>query len=233
MNNLYQTWVTGGSYAIAQDSYMVKERKLNKPSDESSFVCEWVDLGLPSGMLWADRNIGAAAPEEFGLYFAWGETEGFTIQQIQEGIRSFNWEDYKFGNPVSKYNDTDGLIFLQEVDDAAYQIDNTYRIPTVQAFDELINNTTATTETINGVKGDRIISTINGNSIFVPHGGIGGDAVGIFGTLWTSSLVEGHGYDGYHAYNVIFDHGPMIASSYFDGRRLGMNIRPVTIKNIN
>ena len=210
---------------------MRRFRNIVEGGQNNSFTYEFVDLGLPSRILWADRNIGAAAPEEFGLYFAWGETEGFTLQQIQEGVRSFNWEDYKFGNPVSKYNNTDGLIVLQEVDDAAYQIDNTYRIPTVQAWSELIDNTTATTETINGVEGDRIISTINGNSIFIPHGGVSGDAVGIFGTLWSSSLVEGYQDNGYFAYHVMSDHGPAIASSYFDGRRLGMNIRPVKIIN--
>lgn len=211
---------------------MRRFRNIVEGGQNNSSTYEWVDLGLPSGILWADRNIGAIAPEEYGLYFAWGETEGFTLQQIQEGVRSFTWDEYKFGNPVSKYNDTDGLVFLQEVDDAAYQIDNTYRIPDVQCFRELVNNTTATTETINGVKGNRITSTINGNSIFVPHGGIAGDAVGVFGALWSSSLVEGY-MDGYHAYNVWFDQSPAISSSYFDGRRLGMNIRPVTIKNIN
>ena len=56
---------------------------------------EFVDLGLPSGTKWATTNVGATKPEEFGLYFAWGETEGYTADDVNNGVKQFSWADYK------------------------------------------------------------------------------------------------------------------------------------------
>ena len=59
------------------------------------FKYELIDLGLPSGTLWMDRNIGASSPEDAGLYFAWGETQGYTADEVGR-TRKFIWKDYKF-----------------------------------------------------------------------------------------------------------------------------------------
>ena len=114
-------------------------------------LCSFVDLGLPSGLKWASCNIGASKPEDFGLYFAWGETEGY------EGItdeKQFSWSDYKLcggsNSTLTKYNNNssygtvDTLTTLEQVDDAAYQSDNTCRMPTKSDFEELTANTTST-----------------------------------------------------------------------------------------
>ena len=105
---------------------------LSKPE-----LYEWVDLGLPSGTKWASCNVGAEKPEDFGLYFAWGETEGY------EGItdeKQFSWADYKLcggsNSTLTKYNNNSSygtvgtLTTLEQVDDAAYVSDNTCRMPT-------------------------------------------------------------------------------------------------------
>lgn len=139
---------------------------------------EFVDLGLPSGIKWASCNIGANSPEDYGLYFAWGETEGY------EGVtdeKRFSWADYKLcggsSSILTKYNNNDSygtvdnLTTLEQVDDAAYKSDNTCRIPTKADFEELIANTTDTWEKLNDVNGRRFTSNINGNSIFVPAAG--------------------------------------------------------------
>ena len=166
---------------------------------EKPELYEWVDLGLPSGTLWASTNVGATKPEEFGLYFAWGETEGY------EGItdeKQFSWSDYKLcggsDSTLTKYNNdssygtVDTLTTLEQVDDAAYTSDNTCRIPTKADLEELIANTTSTWETLNGVNGRRFTSKTNSNSIFVPAAGGCFDGsvndVGSFGLLWSSSL---------------------------------------------
>ena len=80
---------------------------------------EYVDLGLPSGTLWAKMNVGASSETDAGLYFAWGETEGYTASQIPSK-KKFYWDDYKFGSrsPFSKYGN-DGLTKLELTDDAA------------------------------------------------------------------------------------------------------------------
>lgn len=164
-------------------------------------LCSFVDLGLPSGLKWASCNIGASKPEDFGLYFAWGETEGY------EGItdeKQFSWSDYKLcggsNSTLTKYNNNssygtvDTLTTLEQVDDAAYQSDNTCRMPTKSDFEELTANTTSTWETLNGVNGRRFTSKTNGNSIFVPAAGYCNDGsvsnVGSYGFLWSSSLGE-------------------------------------------
>ena len=73
-----------------------------------------VDLGLPSGTLWASCNVGATKPEEYGDYFAWGETKGYN-----SGKTTFNWDTY-FDSSFNKYNLSGGLTELALEDDAAY-----------------------------------------------------------------------------------------------------------------
>lgn len=140
----------------------------------SKALRECVDLGLPSHTLWAATNVGASSPEGFGDYFAWGEVE------IQASGRYW-WDSYKWGNASSsnsgltKYNSTDGLTRLLPEDDAAtVNWKNSWRIPTKDEFDELINTTYTTLDwtTQNGVSGMKITSKVNGKSIFLPAAGL-------------------------------------------------------------
>ena len=108
-----------------------------------------IDLNLPSGLLWADRNIGASTPEDAGLYFQWGDTQGYTAEQVGEGegLKPFGWGDYKFSidgssSNLSKYNRTDGKTVLDPEDDAAHAImGGNWRMPTEDDFIELCMNT--------------------------------------------------------------------------------------------
>lgn len=105
---------------------------------------DYVDLGLPSGTLWATCNVGASAPTQTGLYFAWGETDGH-LDGL--GTKTFSWNDYKFGAKdtsdttnygMKKYNGTDSKVILDKEDDAAHVImGGEWRIPTVEQFEEL------------------------------------------------------------------------------------------------
>lgn len=152
----------------AVDVEAVKEEVLKIPSK-----FEFVDLGLPSGTKWATCNVGASKPEDAGLYFAWGETEGYTAEDVAAGKKSFSWDDYKFGtrDNLTKYNATDDLLNLELADDAAYQSDNSCRMPTYDECDELSLNTTWKYEQVNGVYGLRLTSKTNGKSIFIPSTG--------------------------------------------------------------
>jgi hypothetical protein len=179
---------------------------------------EFVDLGLPSGTKWAAWNVGATKPEEYGLYFAWGETQGYSGITSEKG---FYWGDYKYSSGqtsststsfkgLTKYNTksasgtVDNLTTLEQVDDAAYQSDNTCRMPTSADFEELTANTTSTWETLNGVNGRRFTSKTNGNSIFVPAAGYYGYGsvydVGSGGYLWSSSLNESYSGNAWSLY---------------------------------
>lgn len=201
---------------------------------------EWVDLGLPSGTLWAAWNVGATKPEEYGLYFAWGETEGYSDDDINNGIKQFSWSDYKWcngtGDTLIKYNNSsddgivDNLSLLEPEDDAAYQSDNTCRIPTKAELEELTANTTSTWETLNGVNGKRFTSKTNGNSIFVPAAGyclngsfafVGSDCY-----FWSSSLSEEYPRNGWHLYLTEY-----FVDMYDTDRCHGIPIRPVKSNN--
>lgn len=136
---------------------------------------EYVDLGLPSGTLWATCNVGADNPGDFGDYFAWGET------QTKD---HYHWDNYQYcmGSDTTQtkycnhasygYNGyTDNLTVLQSGDDAAAaQWGSGWRMPTGEEWLELLNNTTNKTSVQNGHRG-RLFTASNGKSLFLPHAG--------------------------------------------------------------
>ena len=136
---------------------------------------EYVDLGLPSGNLWAKCNLGASAPEAYGDYYAWGE-----VEPKQEYTNS-NHKWYKEGAPslgFTKYNNEDGKLSLENEDDAVIQkLGNGWRTPTLADFRELTNQKYTTIEktTLNGVAGYQITSKKNKKSIFIPFAGFKND----------------------------------------------------------
>ena len=136
---------------------------------------EYVDLGLPSGNLWAKCNLGASAPEAYGDYYAWGE-----VEPKQEYTKS-NHKWYKEGAPslgFTKYNNEDGKLSLEDEDDAVIQkLGNGWRTPTLADFRELTNQKYTTIEktTLNGVAGYQITSKRNKKSIFIPFAGFRND----------------------------------------------------------
>ena len=138
---------------------------------------EYVDLGLPSGTLWATCNIGADTVEEFGDYFAWGETEPKEL---------YDWKSYQFGRfiheryELNKYctdsayglnGFVDNLTVMEPDDDVARVCwGEGWRMPTIGEWEELFLNTTGVWTTLNDVKGWRCTAS-NGNSIFLPAAG--------------------------------------------------------------
>ena len=159
---------------------------------------EWVDLGLPSGTKWATCNVGATKPEEYGNYYAWGETETKT---------NYNWSTYKWCSGSaetqtkyctdSSYGTVDNKTTLELEDDAARaNWGGTWRMPTDDEWTELLENCTRTwTSDYNGtgVAGRIVTSKINGNSIFLPAAGSRNDEdlgdAGYYGRYWSSSLI--------------------------------------------
>lgn len=136
---------------------------------------EYVDLGLPSGNLWAKCNLGASAPEAYGDYYAWGEVE----PKQEYTYPNHKW--YKEGAPslgFTKYNNEDGKLTLEDEDDAVIQkLGNGWRTPTLADFRELTNQklTTIKKTTLNGVAGYQITSKKNGKSVFIPFAGFRND----------------------------------------------------------
>ena len=193
------------SYILKNEGYVPFET-IKKETNTKTPVYDYqlIDLGLPSGTLWMDRNIGASSPEDAGLYFAWGETQGYSADEVGK-TKQFSWDDYKFNiiDDMTKYNSTDGLTTLETTDDAVLQ---KCSMPTKEQLQELIDETTPTWTTQNGVNGRLFTSKTNGNSIFVPAAGYGGNGsmfgVGSYGGLWSSSLRED---DTNYAWSLFFN----------------------------
>lgn len=206
------------------------DKGTNDYSDTGGTLGDWVDLGLPSGLLWATHNVGADGPEDYGHYFAWGETQ-------TKGV--YDWETYTFcdgghdqltkycSDSTYGYNDfTDGLTTLQASDDAATAaLGNGARIPTSDEWQELMDNCTMAWGTQNGVSGCRFTGR-NGKVLFLPVAGSRWDGgvyfAGERGTYWSSSLNAG---DPSHAWGFYFDSTD--AYKYADQRFYGLSIRPV------
>ncbi|MBR6067748.1 MAG: hypothetical protein IKP45_08090 [Bacteroidales bacterium] len=156
---------------------------------------EWVDLGLPSGTKWATCNIGANNPEDYGDYFAWGET----TPKRKYNIRSYKYyHDNFFDTKLTKYcvNSSDGdkgfidnLTELQSTDDAATaNWGKNWRMPTKGEMNELWTKCTKKNITQNGVHGLLFVGP-NGNSIFLPSAGrYTEDGYGVGGFYWSCSL---------------------------------------------
>ena len=187
---------------------------------------EWVDLGLPSGTLWATCNVGANSPEEYGDYFAWGET---TTKSDYYWNTYFDTDDD--GSTFKKYNNNGGLTELQPADDAATaNWGSAWQMPSLEQMQELINSEYTTSEqtTQNGVNGRRITSNSNGNCIFLPSAGIfsGMDlnGAGSRGIYWSRSL---HASNTSNAYYLGFDFRSFITD--YSYRFSGLSVRPVRV----
>lgn len=194
---------------------------------------QWVDLGLPSGTLWATCNVGANSPEDYGDYFAWGETQPKD---------TYNWSTYKFsnngsdGNPnLTKYchntnygynGFTDNLTVLQASDDAATaNWGSSWHTPTWEEWDELCVKTNSIWTTQNGVSG-RLFTANNGNDLFLPAAGDRYDGglygAGTYGNYWSSSLNSGGPGAAWFLYFNL--DACRMNSSY---RRYGSTVHPV------
>lgn len=192
----------------------------------------FVDLDLPSGMLWATCNVGASSPEEYGHYFAWGETSKKTI---------YSWDEYDFfvgGDTIGnkdhyikfyKYNFSDSHVLDMDDDAAQANWGGIWRMPTNEELDELRFNCTWAWTRQGGHYGYKVTSMTNANSIFLPAAGyryikslLNAD---IEGDYWTSTQITSYQYE---AFTLHFD---KTRSSYLPytstSRHLGLSVRPV------
>ena len=178
---------------------------------------EAVDLGLPSGTLWANMNVGATSPEDYGGYYSWGETEEKDV---------YNWSNYIHydGGTCHDLGDIAGT----EYDVAHVKWGGNWQMPTIDQIQELFDNTTSEWTQVNGVYGRKFTSKASGNSnsIFLPaagyrwNGNLGN--AGSFGYFWSSTQ---NPWNSNFAYGLHFGSGNADWGS--DGRNLGRSVRPV------
>ena len=190
---------------------------------------EWIDLGLSSGLKWATCNVGATKPEEYGGYYAWGETEEKS---------NYDWETYKWCNGSSTtmtkyctdsdYGTVDNKRVLDPSDDVAHvKWGGSWRMPTLDEIKELVIKCNWQWTSLNGVDGYRVTGP-NGNSIFLPAAGYryGTELYlrGANGLYWSSSLSDNYCYS---AYGLLFNVGNY--GWYYDFyRNHGRSVRPVS-----
>ena len=171
---------------------------------------EYVEIG---GIKWATCNVGALQPTDSGLYFQWGDTQGFTAEQVLNGERYFNWNNYKYGtcDNLTKYNTNDHKRLLDPCDDAAtFNMGSGWRMPTEADFNALTAATTnawVTDYQGSGVNG-RLFTDKKDNTktlFFSAVGLCGNDSVydvGSYGYYWSSSF---HTSDIIYGRNLLFD----------------------------
>ena len=193
----------------------------------------WVDLGLPSGLKWATRNLGAVNPEDYGDYYAWGEVET---------KNNYSWQTYCWSNgsydKLTKYN-IDGSVgtvdnttlLLPQDDIAGIRLGDAWRMPTESEFEELRSNCTWTWTVRGGVKGALVESKTNGNSIFLPAAGYSKASefynAGAQGCYWTSSLYTGNSCN---AWRGVFS--PTEVLTGYGHRCFGLSVRPVSDQEV-
>ncbi len=190
---------------------------------------EYVDLGLPSGLLWATCNVGADKPEGYGDYYAWGET----TTKSNYDLDTYKWRSGSYDN-MSKYctdsycGTVDDKMVLDLEDDVAHvNWGGVWRMPTTEEWQELYGNTTSTWTTENGVDGRRFTSkTDTDKSIFLPAAGYRDGTslnfVGSAGYYWSGSLYADHPLcaDGM---NFVSD----LVFPFINPRYCGFSVRPV------
>ena len=186
---------------------------------------DYADLGL--SVKWATMNVGATAPEEYGNYYAWGEIATKD---------TYSWSNYTLANGSSttltkycydeNYGTVDNKTTLEVADDAAtYNWGGNWRMPTIDEWQELIDNCTWTWTTLNGINGYEVKAT-NGNTIFLPAAGCRDRGelrrAGSDGFYWSSSLDTGFPY---YAQGVYF--GSDYHNTNYSDRYYGQSVRPV------
>ena len=214
-----------GAYAVNSEgmvkseivSFTTLKNDDDDDDDDEETEYAYVDLGLPSGTLWAEHNVGALFPEGYGDYFAYGEIE--------------QKNSYTSDNCSSYQEDLGDISGNPEYDAAAAQWGNGWRMPTLEEMFELTQECTWLWTEENGVPGYKVTSKTNGNYIFLPASGfrVYGDLIdqNVYGYYWTSTQYEEEGTTPTFTKACFLDMCSYQVYCNWSLRRNGMTIRPV------
>lgn len=194
---------------------------------------EYIDLELPNGTLWATKNVGADKATDYGLYFQWGDTKGFTKDQVgvEDGQKKFalDWSDYKFGTSpnFTKYNAYGATLELE--DDAAHaNMGGDWHIPTPEQIKELRENTICEWMVLDYASGLAFTSKKDKSKfIFIPAAGYAWNYLACnrerSGGIWSSMVSDTHIHSS-HSFNF-YNGGLCVYSRNL--RNLGFSVRGV------
>ena len=207
--------------AMAEVAKKIKELELNAGVGVPKETMEYVDLGLPSKIMWAKCDLGASSPEIYGDEYSWGET-----------WTKINYDYYYFTDIVegqyTKYDSRDKRFFLEKEDDVAYlRLGEGWRYPTWNEMQELIDNCTVTESTLNGWPGVMFVSKINNNYIFFGYRPKGPTAA----LRWTSAVVESNPtLAKCLSFERNYETNKIDVSRYDNERKYRIPVRPVYVK---
>lgn len=240
-NLFYDKYIGYHTFGLGVDNTLTNTED---PITKAANGHEYVDLGLPSGTLWAKCNVGATTETDYGMYFQWGDTQGYTSAQVgvETSKKGFAWADYKYGKynsgdttnyGMTKYNGTDGKTSLDIEDDAAHvNMGGEWKMPNSTQIEELLDEHYVTKEMVSnykntGVSGYLFTSVANSNTLFVPFSGIASDGsvdnTGHGGDVWSSSL-GGRGVND--AFLLLVNDKPAVSLSS-GNRCIGFSVRGV------
>jgi len=200
---------------------------------------EYVDLDLPSGLLWATCNVGAKSPRDYGDYFAWGETKPKSEYSWENLAfcsvirKTTGWKEPSFSkyNTNSKCGTVDNKLVLDLEDDAAHaNWGGNWRVPTKGDWEELRVNCEWEWTSKGGRDGYEVTSKANGKSLFLPAAGYRDGtsltSAGLSGDYWSSSLYEDRPYSAWYLY---FNSGYVSSDDHYlrSYRYNGQSVRPV------
>lgn len=201
---------------------------MQETKETTKITVRAVDLGLPSGTLWGDRNLGASSPQDHGLFYSWGNVEG---QRPEAGDQvwcdcpsaftpGFSPEEYSKSEGAKVYGDIDAAH-----DAVTLALGKPWHMPSDDDFEELWEYCTWTRKVVNGVKGYLAKSKINGNTLFFPASGFGSGRFWFnrtgYGYFWSSTFSSAR--NALHMYFNSVGVNPQLTSSRF----LGFSVRPV------
>lgn len=207
--------------AMAEIAKNIKDLEFNAGVGVPKETMEYVDLGLPSGIMWAKCDLGGTSPEKYGDAYSWGETWTKTTTDY------YYFTDIVEGQ-YTKYDSRDKRFFLEKEDDAAYlRLGEGWRTPTWNEVQELYDNCTVTESKLNGWPGVMFISKINNNYIFFGHW-----TIGVAGSSrWSSAVVESNPTLAKCLHFERDDKtGKIVVSQDNHERKLRLPIRPVYVK---
>lgn len=235
----YESWKSSDDFVLpnvscTKDGILYYNPSVMSDEPTSSYIA--VDLGLPSGRLWADRNVGAASPEELGLAFQWGHTTGYTAEQLNNIFMKNTYDGYfdiaDDGKTFNKYAQGK-LTVLEASDDAAtVNMGSEWRMPTKDEMQELIDNTTITYIDIDGKEYTQQeidkyprpighnkckcikLTGLNGNSIVLYHSNVYGASPNRIASSELSSRLSSYPYDLQFYYDSDDGGGVYLYDSY-------------------
>ena len=214
------------SHGLVKKNIIIQELGKPKPAvNDKGFV----DLGLPSRTLWAKCNLGAEMETDFGKFFQWGDTQGYSgVDEHQ-----FQWSDYKWGTSwdnIAKYNVDNCKKVLDNEDDPVFVATNgKFKLPTKEQLQELIDCTNHEWTSVDGVNGMKFVSKSDDTKyIFIPVAGycLNGNhnGLGSWGSVWSASSDESSDYG---AWEMSFYEDNVLM--YYSSRCSGYSVRGVVV----